>query len=157
MNSEDLNALTQEIEYYKSSHKHAECIQKMDQYDRETEDPVVRAVLLTAKATCALQVGDISLADSAVSKIDTASLTAGMRNYVNLTKATIAHQAGRLDEAARFLSVSLASRDLYDDEQRDVLYEVLARSGFVQADMNQFGIALDLLRRASTIFDRKTR
>jgi tetratricopeptide (TPR) repeat protein len=154
MKSEDLSALTQEIEYYKSSHKHAECIQRMDQYEKETADPVVRAVLLTAKATCALQVGDIAVADSAVAKIDTASLTAAMRNYVNLTKATIAHQAGRLDEADRLLSASLASVDLYEAEQRDVLYEALARRGFVQADMNQFGIALDLLRRASAISDQ---
>jgi tetratricopeptide (TPR) repeat protein len=152
VDSNDLNDLTQEIEFLKGSQRYAECIQKMDKHAKQTVDPLVRAVLLTAKATCALQLGDIPVADSAASAIDTTKLTAAMKNYVDLTKATVAHEAGRLDEADQHLSAILASESLSDDEQRDVLYEALARRGFVQADKKQFGNALDLLQQATAIF-----
>jgi hypothetical protein len=92
MNQGDLAALTQEIERYKDAQQYTECILRMDHYERETTDPVVKAVLLTAKATCALEIEDIEGAKRAVSRIDTVSLTIPMQNYVNLTKATVAHE-----------------------------------------------------------------
>jgi tetratricopeptide (TPR) repeat protein len=154
MNQGDLVALTQEIEEYKNAQQYVECILRMDHYERETTDPIVKAVLLTAKATCALEIGDIEASRQAVSLIDTASLTIPMRNYVNLTKATVAHEGGQSERAAALLAESLATGEIYSDEQREVLYEALARMGFIQADMNQFDAALGLLSRASAMFDR---
>jgi tetratricopeptide (TPR) repeat protein len=151
MNIENLHVLTQEIEYYKSSDKHAECIQRIDQHEKETSDPVVRAILLIAKAKSALHLQNIALADESLSRVEVASLTGSMQNYVNLTKATTAHMGGRLAEADRLASMILASQEIHNEEQRDVLYEALAQKGFVQADLNQFGVALELLDMASTV------
>ena len=151
MNIEDLDALTEEIEHYKSSGKHAELMQRMDQHEKETSEPTVVAVLLMAKASAALHLGNQDAADEALSRIDCASLTGAMQNYVNILKATAAHRGGRLAEADMLLSLILSSKEVNSEEQRDVLYEALAQKGFVQADLNHFSVALDLLEMASAL------
>ena len=151
MNFDDLETLTREIEQYKSAGQHIELIRRMDQYDKETSDPIVKAILLTARATSSLNTDSTAEADEALARIDMASLTAGMQNYVNLVKAATAHQAGRLIEADRLLSAVLASPEIQDEELRDCRHEALARKGFVQADLNQFSAALDLLEMASAL------
>ncbi len=108
MNIEDLDALTQEIRSLKRANLHVQLMQRMDQYEGETSDPVVLAVLLIAKAVAALNLGDVSAADDALSRIDPSLPDGAVRNYVTLTKASAAHQGGRFSEADRFLSAVTA-------------------------------------------------
>lgn len=151
MGIDNLDTLTKEIEYYKSSNNHIELMRRMDQLEGETSDPIVRAVLLATKATSALITHNQVAADEALSRIDMALLTGAMQNYVTLTKASAAHMGGRLAEADRLLSMVLASEEIHDEEQRDNLYEALAQKGFVQADLNQFDVALNFLEMASAL------
>jgi len=151
MNIDDLAALAEEIKSYKDRHEYGECISQMDRYERETIDPTVRSILLTAKATCALQLNDLSTAEDAVSGIDIEPLTSAMRNYVYLTRGAVAQKSGQLDLAVSLFSTIIDSKEAYEPAHRDVLYEGFARLAFLYAQKNQFAAAFDLLERATII------
>jgi tetratricopeptide (TPR) repeat protein len=151
MEDSEGRALAEEIKGYKDRKEYAECVKRMEEREKEVTDPVARAILLTAKATCASQMGDLALAESAAFAIDTEPLSGGMRNYVYLTQGSIASVTGQPERAELLFSAILASKEVHEEHQRDVLYEAFGRLGSLYADKNRFTAALDLLQKASIL------
>lgn len=148
---EDLGVLTKEIESYNSSARHAECIRRMEEYEKRTTNPEVKAVILLAMASAALNLNDLTIADRALSRIEVELVSAALRNYVDLTSVTAARMAGRLLEADAIVSTILARKQTQDQEHRAMLQEALAQKGFIQADLSHYRVALELLTMASAL------
>lgn len=153
MSDDRLRALAEEIAEYKRKKKYLECITSMERYERESTDKTTRAILLTAKSTCNMLLGNIDSAKEDISRIDTASLSPGEVIYIDLVRANILQDEGKLDEAERVLSAILNINDTYEEQNRELLYETLARKGFILSDRNQFDIALKFLNRSLEVVD----
>jgi len=151
MNDDKVRALWEDIEYYKSRKKYAECVKRMEEREKEVTDPVGQAILLTAKSTCAAQMGNLALAEKAAFAIDMEPLSPEMRNYVNLTRASISHSLGRLEQAESLFSAILASKEAHAEQQPGALCEAFARLGMLYGHKKRFAAALDLLQRASIL------
>jgi tetratricopeptide (TPR) repeat protein len=145
MNNEQLESLTRKIDRLKSARKFAECIEEVNLLEREDKHPNLRVILAITKASCALALGDLSLAKNAISRLQALSLSPVEEIYRNLVVATIMHEDGKTAEADAVLSINLARKDLYNSEYREALYETLARKGFACADLNRFDTALGFL------------
>jgi tetratricopeptide (TPR) repeat protein len=143
--------LENEIKNYKDRKEYAACIQRMKEREKEATNPEVRAVVLLAKATCALQIGNLALAEEAASAIDMQPLSPEMRNYVSLVRADISSSTGQSERAESLYSAIIASKEARTEQQPDALYEAFARLGFLYAHKNRFAAALDLLQKASIL------
>lgn len=148
MDENGYKELEEEIKGYKDRKEYAECVQRMEQLEKEVTDPDTRTIVLTAKSTCAAQMGDWATAESAISKVDLVPLSPEMRNCTNMVRGSVAHHLGQLERAESLFSGILASKEAHAEQQREILYEATARLGMLYSNQNRFRSALDLLQRA---------
>ncbi len=151
MSEIDWYSITREIGDYKSSGRYYECMQKIDQLLQDAKDSTLVVILLTAKASCAMQIGDMETALNISAQIDVSSVTSDIRDYALLTKATVAQESGRPELALALLSDMLNEGNEIADGGREVMYEALARKGFALATLKDFKSALGFLQRAATV------
>lgn len=152
MTNIDWKSIAGTVADYKSTGRYSECIQWIDRLLQDpSDDRTLRAILLTAKASCALQLGDMGTATIASDSIDLALVATEIRNYTILTKAAIAQQCGKPEIASALLSEILAGESIIGPQERDVLYEALARKGFALATLRDFGSALEFLEKATAV------
>jgi tetratricopeptide (TPR) repeat protein len=147
----DVKVLEEEISRYKNRKEYAECVKRMDEHVKETINPVVRAIALMAKCTCAAQMNDLALAENAAFAIDMEPLSPEMRNYVNLVRADVLSLIGESKEAESLFFTILTSKEQYSEQMRDVLYQASAKLGILYVTWKRYSQALTLLEKASLL------
>jgi tetratricopeptide (TPR) repeat protein len=148
MEENRLISLAHEVEEYRREMRYADCIKKMDVYAKGERDPAVRLGIFMAKATCALQLGDYSIARRALSEINRNNLSETEAIYFDLILVTLLQEEGNLSEARRILTSNLARQELLRSEHREAFCEFLARMGFVLADLGDFEVSMGFLKQS---------
>ena len=151
MNDQRYLDLAKKIASYKKAGRYADCISAMARYEATETDFRIRNILFTAKASCALELGDIELARQAFSHISQDILTSTELLYVDLLHAGLLLEEGHLTDADRIVSALLSTEGINLDEHSDELYVALATKAIALAHMNKFEDAISFLDRASLI------
>ena len=123
----------------------------MEELEKEITDPVIRAIVLMAKATCASQMGNLVLAENAAFAIDIEALSPELRNYAKLIRGSISTLTGQSERAESLFLTIISSKEAYAEQQPDALYEAFARLGISYSKRSRFATALDLLQKASIL------
>lgn len=151
MDDNEAKALEEEINECKDRKEYAECIERMDKHLSEIKDPVMRAIALMAKSTCAAQMNALALAEDAAFAIDIEPLSPEMRDYVNLVRADVLSLTGESKRAELLFLTILVSKEPFAEEKRDVLYQASAKLGILYVTWNRYSEALSLLEKASLL------
>lgn len=140
--------LEAEIRTYKDRKEYEECVRRMEEREKEANDPEYRTIVLTAKSNCAANLGDWAMAETAINSIDITPLSPEMRNRVNLVRAIVVRHLGQPEQAESLFLGILTSEEARAEKKSEIIYEAAARLGIAYSHQNRFRAALDLLQKA---------
>jgi len=139
-------ALAAEINEYMNAEQYSECLKKMDSYLEMESDPKAKGILNLCKATCALQLNNVSAAKEALSNVDVQAMSEEERIYWDRVQIAIFEKDGNWQAAKNLLTHNLAKPELQCEEHWDVRYEFLGKMGCALTNLGLFKEALRYLR-----------